>query len=57
MQAWVHAVLRIRKILASWIRIHGSGSKVQNINQKLEKKKILLKPKSDLLKKEFIKIS
>ena len=48
----------IRKILASWIRIrknmriHGSGSKGQNINQKLKKKILLSKPKSELLKKE-----
>ena len=49
------AVLRI---LALWIRIrknmriHGSGSKGQNINQKLQKKNFLLqKPKSKLLKK------
>ena len=33
----------IRKILASWIRIHGSGSKGRNINQKLKKKNFTLK--------------
>ena len=59
----VYAVLRIRirirwirKILDSWIRknmrIHGSGSKGQNINQKLQKKMLFSKPKSDILKKE-----
>ena len=49
----------IRKILASWIRlrknirIHGSRSKGQNINQKLQKKTCLLsKPKYELLKIE-----
>ena len=57
------AVLRIRirwirKILASWIRIrknmriYGSGSKWQNINQKLQQQKITIKPKSELLTKE-----
>ena len=30
----------------------GSGSKGQNINQKLQKKNLISKPKSDLLKKE-----
>ena len=60
------SVLRIRirwilKILASWIRIrknvriHGSGSLMQNINQKLQKKTFLLqKPKSELMKKEIL---
>ena len=49
--------IRIRKILASRIRIrkniriHGSGSKGQNINQKLLKK-ITLKPQIELLQKE-----
>ena len=46
----------IRKILASWIRIrirknmriHGSGAKGQNINQKLQKKNLISKPKSEL---------
>ena len=60
---WLETVLRIRirwirKILASWIRIRknmriqGSGSKGQNINQKLQKKNLLSKPKSELLKKK-----
>ena len=54
-------VLRIRKILASWIwirknmRIHGSGSKGQIINQILQKKYLLSKPKSELLKKRDYK--
>ena len=53
----------IRKILASWIRIrknmriHESGSKGQNINQKLPKKNLLSKPKSELFKKKIIKMS
>ena len=54
--------IRIRKILASWIRIckniriHGSGFKGYNINQKLQKKTyLLLKPKSELLKKRDYK--
>ena len=61
----LNAVLRIRirwirKILASWIRIRKNmrihGSKGQNINQKLQQKKMLLiKPKSELLKKERLK--
>ena len=38
------------------MRIHGSGSKSQNINQKLQQKKILLsKAKSKLLKKRDLK--
>ena len=60
---FIISVLRIRirwilKILASWIgirknmRIHASGSKGQNINQKLQQKILLSKPKSELLKKE-----
>ena len=53
----------ISKTLASWIqirinmRIHGSGLKWQNINQKLQKKLFTLKPKTEHLKKEIIKIS
>ena len=36
-----------------WLPGYGSGSKGQNIDQKLQKNKILLlKPKSELLKKE-----
>jgi len=53
---WIH------KILAFWIqirknmRIHGSGSKWQNINQTMPKKTfLLLKPKSELLKKRDYK--
>ena len=42
--------IRIRKNM----RIHGSGSKGQNINQKLKKKNLLSKPKSELLNKEMI---
>ena len=44
---------------ANNMRIHGSGSKGYNINQKLQKKTFLfLKPKSELLKiREIIKIS
>ena len=53
----------ISKTLASWIQIlinmliHGSGLKWQNINQKLQKKLFTLKPKTEHLKKEIIKIS
>ena len=50
--------IRIRKILASWIRIRKNmripGSKGQNVNQKLPttKNNLLSKPKSEILKKE-----
>ena len=57
-------IRRIRKILASWIqihknmRVHGSGYKGQNINQKLQKRLFfnsLSKPKYELLKKRDYK--
>ena len=48
--SWIR--IRIRKNM----RIHGSGSNGQNINQKLQQKKILFsKPKSELLKKRDYK--
>ena len=56
--------IRIRKILASWIRIrknmriHGSGSKGQNINQKLQQKKNYYQTQIWTIdKREIIKIS
>ena len=38
------------------MRIQGSGSKLQNINQELEKKKFYSQPKSELFIKEILKI-
>ena len=53
-----YTVLRIQIRIGKNMRIHGTGSKWQNINQKLQKKFFLLsKPESEILKKVSIKIS
>ena len=54
---WICNILASSNRIRKNMRIHGSGSKGQKSNQKLQKKLLLFTRKSELLKRKNIKFS